>query len=126
MPDDTTDPILPIPSDLDQQAWDIKDAVTDVRRRVQDLQNHYRDLSQAPESLRTDDLGRPITAAEATNLTLTWLESADRALAAAEDGIRRTHAYTSRLSLTDQAFEERQQHLTPPTPPTRRWVERTR
>lgn len=111
MPNNTNEPILPIPSDLDQQTWETREALQNVCRQVADLQKDYRALHSAPESLRTDDLGQPMDANEATNAALMWLDSSARALSAAQDGMRRAGSYTSRLSLTDQASEDREQQL---------------
>ena len=111
MPDTTPDPILPIPSDLHQTTGEAADSLHDVRRQLGQLQRRYRELLAAPDSLRTDSLGRPIAPAEAVNCALMWLESTDRALSAAEDGIRHTTSYTTRLSLTEAACDERDQRI---------------
>ncbi|MFF2082860.1 hypothetical protein ACFVVM_03755 [Nocardia sp. NPDC058176] len=111
MPDNHPDPILPIPSDLHLNTEDATEALHEVRRQVAQLGQRYRDLLAEPESLRTDDLGRPIAPAEAVNCALMWLESTDRALSAAEDGIGHARSYTTRLSLTEQACDEREQRI---------------
>ncbi|MEU4417315.1 hypothetical protein [Nocardia salmonicida] len=128
MPENTNEPILPIPSDLDQQTWDTRNALQSVCRQVIELQKGYRVLHSSPESLRTDELGQPMDAHEATNAALMWLESSARALSAAQDGMRRAGSYTTRLSLTDQASEDREQRLEAQTTQTgrRRPGERTR
>ncbi len=111
MPDTTPEPILPIPSDLHQTTHEASDSLHDVRRQLGQLQRRYRELLAAPDSLRTDSLGRPIAPAEAVNCALMWLESTERALSAAEDGIRHATSYTARLSLTEAACDERDRRI---------------
>ncbi|MEU4811885.1 hypothetical protein AB0H20_22000 [Nocardia fluminea] len=111
MPDNTHEPILPIPSDLDQQTYRVQDAIEEARRQVIELHCRYTDLAQAPDALRTDTIGADTTPTEATNGALMWLESTNRALFAAQDGIGRARNHTSRLSLTEQACDERDQRI---------------
>ncbi len=109
MPENTKkEPILPIPSDLDQQTWEAREALDALRYQIQTLHTRYGELHKSPESLRTDDLGHPMEPHEATSAAQMWLASTDRALSAADDGLRRANSYTTRLSLTEQASEERE------------------
>ncbi|MFD6102652.1 hypothetical protein ACFWFQ_08290 [Nocardia salmonicida] len=109
MPENTKkEPILPIPSDLDQRTWQAREALDALRHQIQTLHEHYGELHNSPESLRTDNLGQPMQPSEATSAAQMWLASTGRALSAAEDGLRRANSYTTRLSLTDQASEERE------------------
>ncbi|MEV6361330.1 hypothetical protein [Nocardia asteroides] len=111
MPATSPEPILPIPSDLHQTTNAAADNLNYVRHQIGQLQCHYRELLAEPDALRTDSLGRPMEPVEAVNCALMWLESTDRALSAAEDGIRHASSYTTRLSLTEQACEERDQRI---------------
>lgn len=111
MPATNPEPILPIPSDLHEQTWAAAEALQSLRRQIGDLQQSYRELEGSPESLRTDTLGDPIDPATATSAAQMWLASTDRALSAADDGLRRASSYTTRLSLTEQACDEREQRI---------------
>lgn len=111
MPATSPEPILPIPADLHAQTWAAAEALQNVRRQISELQHQYRELGHSPESLRTDTLGDPIDPATATNAAQMWLASTGRALQAADDGLRRATSYTTRLSLTEQACDERDQRI---------------
>lgn len=111
MPANTPEPILPIPADLDEQRAQTYEALVNVRRQISELESSYRDLARSPESMRTDSIGDPIAPNEATSAALMWLASTGRALSAADDGLRRAGSYTTRLSLTDQACDEREQRI---------------
>lgn len=105
------EPILPIPSDLDQQRWAAYETLQNLRRQISDLEANYRALSHEPEAMRVDSLGDPIDPATATNAAQMWLASTGRALSAADDGLRRAGSYTSRLSLTEQACDVREERI---------------
>ncbi|MGW5572631.1 hypothetical protein ACWEVD_15615 [Nocardia thailandica] len=111
MPATSPEPILPIPSDLHEQTWAAAEALQRVRRQISELEQQYRELGHSPESLRVDNLGDPIDPATATSATQMWLASTGRALQAADDGLRRATSYTTRLSLTEQACDERDQRI---------------
>ncbi|WP_328712268.1 hypothetical protein [Nocardia salmonicida] len=128
MPENTTEPILPIPSDLDQQTWQAREALQNVRRQICELEKSYRALHGSPDSLRTDDLGQPTTPTETTSAALMWLASTGRALSAADDGMRRAGSHTTRLSLTEEACDERERRIDERKAAfnRRRGIERTR
>ncbi|MFC8385843.1 hypothetical protein [Nocardia sp. NPDC057272] len=111
MPENANEPILPIPSDLDKRIWQARAALDALRHQIQTLHERYGELHESPESLRTDNLGNPMEPSEATSAAQMWLASTSRALSAAEDGLRRANSYTTRLSLTEQASEERQDRV---------------
>ncbi|MEV0294222.1 hypothetical protein [Nocardia sp. NPDC050710] len=111
MSDNNTDPILPIPSDLDDQVWQVQEKLQDLRRMTLELGRRYRELGQSPESLRTDNLGKPISPATATKFTQIWLSDADTTLERAQEQLHHARTFSSRLSLTDQADQHREQQL---------------
>lgn len=122
MSDNTNDPILPIPSDLYLEMGELADQVDNLRNKLRKLDNRYRELRRAPAALDVDTLGKFITPEAAIDLTQGWLAAADENLSGASEEIGRAHGHASRLKLTDQAAEEREQRLTQRRPP----IERTR
>ncbi|MGY4100742.1 hypothetical protein ACW2Q0_14490 [Nocardia sp. R16R-3T] len=120
MSNNANEPILPIPSDLDDQVWQVQEKLQDLRRMTLELQRRYRELAQSPESLRTDNLGKPISPAAATEFARTWLGDTDTTLERAQEQLAHARTFSSRLSLTDQASEERDHRLAERTQRPRR------
>ncbi|MEU7141705.1 hypothetical protein ABZ942_19800 [Nocardia sp. NPDC046473] len=121
MPDNQNEPILPIPSDLYLEVGAVQDQLEDLQRKLLDLQQRYHELGQSPRSLDVDNLGDPISPLHATQNTEGWLASADSNLWRASEQLSRARGYASRLRLTAQACEEREQQLSHRPP-----IERTR
>ncbi|WP_330183836.1 hypothetical protein OHB26_09525 [Nocardia sp. NBC_01503] len=112
MPDNSNEPLLPIPSDLYSDIADAVDKVQDLRRTLKDLRDSYEVLDRSPEALRVDNLGDPIEQLELTNRVLGALHTADARLSLTDEALNRAHRAASRLSLTDAAADHRENQLT--------------
>lgn len=122
MRENSNDPILPIPSDLYAEIGQVEDRVRELSRDVRRLRNQYSELQRSPESLRTDNLGRPIEPSVAVEDAYLSLDTAEFNLQYTVESLRCAHSAGSRLSLTDAAAEHREQLLARRRPP----IERTR
>ncbi|MGY1946166.1 hypothetical protein [Nocardia asiatica] len=112
MSQNTNDPILPIPCELDRQLWEYTERIEQVRRDLLTMQWQFSELQCARESIAVDSLGEPIDPQQATERVLTALVAADAALGATADTIGGARRYSNRLKLTDTAAEVREQRLT--------------
>ncbi|MFE9323542.1 hypothetical protein ACIHDR_19505 [Nocardia sp. NPDC052278] len=111
MPDDTNDPILPVPSELYQDLAEFYDHINQMRDQLNRVSERYVDLAHSPQSLAVDNLGEPIEPIDANGAVLTALDDADRRLCRVEAAIDEARKNASRLKLTDQADEHRNQQL---------------
>ncbi|MFI9406865.1 hypothetical protein [Nocardia sp. NPDC052316] len=122
MYDNQNEPILPIPSDLYLEVGEVQDQLDDLQRKLLDLQHRYHELTRSPRSLDVDNLGEPTSPLYAAQMTEGWLASADSNLWRASEQLSRARGYASRLKLTEQACQQREQQLAQHRPP----IERTR
>lgn len=111
MPDNTNDPILPIPSDLYRAVGKLHDRIDEMRDELVRIRTSYRALQRSPESLAVDNLGEPITPADATASVLTGLTTVSERLDGVERAVDEAHQPASRLKLTDQADKERDRRI---------------
>lgn len=111
MSDNHNEPILPIPSELYTEIGKVEDRVRELRRDVRRLRNRYAELRQSPQSLRVDNLGKPMEPREAVEAAYQALDAAEFNLDDTSEAIGWAHSVGSRLSLTDAAAEHREQLL---------------
>lgn len=77
MSDNHNEPILPIPSELYTEIGKVEDRVRELRRDVRRLRNRYAELRQSPQSLRVDNLGKPMEPREAVEAAYQALDAAE-------------------------------------------------
>ncbi|WP_329405972.1 hypothetical protein OG563_30500 [Nocardia vinacea] len=111
MSDNTNEPILPIPSDLNREMAGFYEQINQMRDQLNWVSERYVDLAHSPQSLAVDNLGEPIEPIDANGAVLTALEDADQRLYRVEAAIDEARKNASRLKLTDQADQERERRL---------------
>ncbi|CAM4487195.1 hypothetical protein NONI108955_34345 [Nocardia ninae] len=112
MPDNDSDAVLPIPSDLYRDMAGLQDRIEVLRADLTRTLMRYRELGQSPDSLAVDNLGEPIEPAEANARVLHGLQLTDCELQAAAEWLSTTSGrYASRLKLTDTADQHRERQL---------------
>ncbi|TSD93755.1 hypothetical protein FOS14_22080 [Skermania sp. ID1734] len=83
------------PADLDQQAWDARDQLQQVRRAVVELTRDYARLD--PSIVDVDELGEPADAAAVVESVRAGLLDLTNALTMADDAFDVVTRYGSRL-----------------------------
>lgn len=107
----TDSPILPVPSDLYTELSELSDQLRQVQRAVCSVEARYLDLGGHLDALDVDTLGRSTTPDQEVDRCLDALEETRFALDRAGRWLDAAHIHSSRLKLTDQAADEREQRI---------------
>ncbi|WP_280434441.1 hypothetical protein [Nocardia carnea] len=108
---DQPDPILPVPADLYAELSEVEDQLSEVQRRLREIGNRYGLLADSPDALDVDTLGKPTTADREILAVLDALDDTAFRLNDADLCLDRSRGHASRLKLTEQACEQREQRI---------------
>ncbi|WP_433491990.1 hypothetical protein [Nocardia grenadensis] len=103
--------ILPVPVDLYEELGDLDDRICEVRAQLNSLQRRYDELGVNLESLDVDTLGRPTTPAEEMDQTAEALTRMNYRLDQVRILLDQARSRASRLKLTEEAAEHREQQI---------------
>ncbi|MFI5716078.1 hypothetical protein [Nocardia sp. NPDC051750] len=103
--------ILPVPCDLYQELGELQDQAYQLHRRLLDVERSYLKLFHSPDALDVDNLGEPTSAHQKVTDVLDTIGASRHRLFDSASEIGRAHSHASRLKLTEQAAEEREQRV---------------